>query len=66
MPSIPQDFTATKLDHSEVTKHAELARRLGWAFYEHPTKGNEHPLLAVRKGDRIVYNTNDFDVPDYL
>lgn len=48
-----------------------LARAAGWTFWEHPTLGDEHPVLAVTLdniGDNgpIVYNTLDFDVPDQI
>lgn len=36
-----------------------------WSFLEHPTLGDEHPLLAIRQGDDRVYNTGDFDLPEY-
>lgn len=38
----------------------------GFTFYEHPTKGDNAPVLAIRSigpMTDIVMNTQDFDVP---
>lgn len=37
----------------------------GWTFYEHPTRGDDAPLLAHRPG-YTVWNTHDYDIPDFI
>ena len=57
--------TRTRLWLKE-TGATELARHSGFTFYEHPTKGDNAPVLAIRTEgtmtDRVL-NTQDFDVP---
>jgi hypothetical protein len=44
---------------------------MGWTFWEHPTKGDEGHVLAITL-DRIeadgpvVYDTGEYEVPDYM
>lgn len=69
MARIPTDWTETDLD--VFTLGEPIARAFGISFYEHPTKGDEVPILAAtldRIGPKgpIVWNTHDFDVPEYL
>lgn len=69
MSAKPTTWTATQIDPAKLG--APLARAFGWTFYEHPTEGDEHPVLAVSldhgtaKGP-TVWNTGDHDIPDYL
>lgn len=61
-------FQKTELSKNWLLAHssAELARFGGWTFWEHPTMGDEHTILATRKGDDTVYDTLSHDIPDYL
>jgi hypothetical protein len=48
-----------------------LGRAGRWVFYEHPTKGDEHPLLAtsfdyIGDDGPVVFNTLDYDLPDAI
>lgn len=66
----PDHWTATTIPALSL-RGAPLASAFGWTFWEHPTEGDEHPVLAVsldRMGDNgpIVWNTHDMDVPEYL
>lgn len=66
----PEHWTETDIRWDTLGPEP-LARGFGWSFFEHPTLGDEHPVLAVtldRIGEHgpIVYNTHDFDVPEYL
>lgn len=60
------DLSYFDLDASSI-----LANGAGWTFFEHPTEGDEHPVLAVsldfisNKGP-LIFNTHDFDVPEFL
>lgn len=67
----PDHWTETKLHYIEVGSHPPLAQAAGWAFFEHPTKGDEGTVLAISLdfiGDDgpLVFDTHDFDVPEYL
>ena len=53
---------ARKIRNGEST---EITCCFGFRFFEHPTKGDEHPLLARDNSGR-VYNTHDHELPDYL
>lgn len=47
-------------------KATELRREYGFIFYEHPFKGQDAPILAIRDGSGpagTVWNTLDFDLP---
>jgi len=69
MAKKPTHWTETSINPHRLGE--PLGRAFGWTFYEHPTKGDEAPILAAtldRIGPQgpIVYNTHDFDMPDYL
>ncbi len=53
---------ADKVRRGEAT---ELARLFGFTFFEHPTKGDEHPILARSKSGQ-VFNTLDHELPEYI
>jgi hypothetical protein len=70
MTKKPDHWTETSLTWNDL-RGEPLAKAFGWTFWEHPTKGDEHPVLAAsldRIGDHgpVVYDTHDFDVPEYL
>jgi hypothetical protein len=71
MARIPTDWTETNLTAERVCTGEPLARAAGITFWEHPRLGDLHPILAVTldkigpKGP-IVWNTHDFDIPEYL
>lgn len=51
------------LAHNNATP---LGHAYGFVFYEHPLRGDEAPVLAVRNGSGpagAVWNTQDFDLP---
>lgn len=48
-----------------IGKATFLHQVFGYQFFEHPDYGDEAPILAMDKVGR-VYNTNDYDLPEYL
>lgn len=69
MTTIPRTWEPTMINAAKLG--TPLARAFGWTFYEHPTEGDEHPILAVSmdvmgKFGPMVYNTGDYDIPEYL
>lgn len=71
MSRLPTEWIATELSYADVVRGEPLARSFGWTFWEHPQLGDGFPVLAIsldRIGDHgpIVYNTGDYDVPEYL
>jgi hypothetical protein len=64
---IPKTWTQMPgVTKDQLVNATEIAKVFGFTFYEHPKHGDEHPLLAVPKGSTAVFNTHDFDVPDYI
>jgi hypothetical protein len=68
MTTRPTQWTETTIRPAQLGE--PLARAFGWTFYEHPTEGDEAPILAVRsyrmETGGPVWNTGDYDIPDYL
>lgn len=67
----PDHWTAMDLDIVALHESCPVGRAPGWTFWQHPTLGDEHPILAVSldyidDSGPIVWNTHDFDVPDHL
>lgn len=68
----PEHWTATDLRWIDVsTVESLLHQACGWSFFEHPTEGDEHPVLAmsldyITEEGPVVWNTHDYDVPEYL
>lgn len=61
--AIGSNWTLTGFKREKLS--TEVGKAFGWTFFEHPTKGDEAPLLAYRDGHG-VWNTYDYDIPDYL
>lgn len=58
--------TAVARNWLHANNATELLRRWGFVFYEHPLRGDEAPVLAVRDSGgpaSKVWNTQDFDLP---
>jgi hypothetical protein len=70
MAKVSEKWTETEIRWNDL-RGAPLAKAFGWTFWEHPTLGDKHPVLAVtldRIGEHgpVVYNTHDFHVPEYI
>ncbi len=64
---IPKSWTPMpEVFKDQLANATEVGKVFGFAFYEHPKYGDEHPLLAVPRGSMAVYNTNDYNLPEYL
>ncbi len=62
-------WTTLAMRKGDLANATELMRKWGYIFYEDPVEGDEGTILAahLRDGpDGPVYDTNDFDLPEYL
>lgn len=72
MPHKPEHWTETDIRWTmQLQGSGPLARCMGWSFYEHPTLGDEGHVLAVSldfigPNGPVVYDTGDYDVPEFL
>lgn len=67
----PAHWEATEISWKEVSVSASLGQVAGWTFFEHPTLGDGATVLAVsldRIGENgpIVFDTLDYDIPEYF
>jgi hypothetical protein len=55
-----------KLMSKNPTKYDEITNHLGQLieFFEHPTKGDEYPVIAVYRAEKIAVCTDFFDTDD--
>ena len=71
MTQVPDGWKATDLTWRDVAASTQLEQVFGWTFFEHPTKGDEGHVLAISldhigPNGPIVYDTGEYEVPEYL
>jgi hypothetical protein len=57
----------TRLMALNPTKYGDVVNQLGQTveFYEHPTRGDEHPVIAVIHELSVAYVTDFYDTEDF-
>lgn len=60
--------TAWTVKRLEAARASVIGTAQGYTFYEDPERGDEAPLLAIwtRSAAPTVWNTGEYDLPDYL
>ena len=58
----------TKLMALEPTKYGQMTNSVGQIidFYEHPTRGDEHPVIAVCHYHKLAATTDFYDLDNMI